>query len=162
MEYLQVIEKGIWFGIAALGFGILFNVPQRVLIVVFILGCLGGITKLILIHIGVNAILSTLGGSILIGILTIQAAHNKHAPPLIFTIPSVIPLVPGVYAYRMMLGIIQLAGNSANPYYQKILADTFSNGLNMFFILLSIAVGGSLPMLLTRKESVKNLKLLKK
>lgn len=162
MDYLQLIEKGFWYGVAALGFAILFNVPQRVLLIVSLFGCIGGMTKLILVHFGVNVILSTLGGSILIGILTIQAAHNKHAPPLVFTIPSVIPLVPGVYAYRMMLGIIQLAGNAANPEYQKILAETVNNGLNMFFILLCIAVGGSLPMLITRKESVKNLKLIRK
>lgn len=162
MEYLNILEKSFWFGIAALGFAILFNVPNRVLLIVTIFGWLGGLTKLILMSFGVNIILSTLGGTILIGILTIQAAHSKHAPPLVFTIPSVIPLVPGVFAYRMMLGVIELAGNPANQDYQKILAETISNGLNMFFILLAIAFGGSLPLLLTRKETVKNLKLLKK
>jgi uncharacterized membrane protein YjjB (DUF3815 family) len=161
MEYLNIIEKCVWFGIAALGFAVLFNVPQRVLFTVWMFGSIGGFTKLILISFGSNIILASLGGSILIGILTISAAHKRHAPPLVFTIPSVIPLVPGVFAYRMMLGIMQMAGNSGN-FEHQILIETVSNGLNMFFILLAIAVGASFPLLVTRKESVKNLKLFRK
>jgi uncharacterized membrane protein YjjB (DUF3815 family) len=161
MEWLQILEKGIWFGLASLGFAILFNVPQRVLFTIWLFGALGGVTKLLLIEIGASIILSSFGGSILIGILTIPAAHNNHAPPLVFSIPSVIPMVPGVYAYKMMLGLIELAGKPGNYEYQKILAATVSNGLNMLFILLALAVGGSLPLLLTRKESVKKLKLIK-
>jgi uncharacterized membrane protein YjjB (DUF3815 family) len=162
MEWLQILEKGIWFGFAALGFAILFNVPQRVLLTIWLFGAIGGLTKLLLLKIGASIILSSFGGSILIGILTIPAAHNNHAPPLVFTIPSVIPMVPGVFAYRMMLGLIELAGKPDRYEYQKILAATVSNGLNMFFILLALAVGGSLPLLITRKESVKKLKLINK
>jgi uncharacterized membrane protein YjjB (DUF3815 family) len=162
MEWLQLLEKGIWFGFAALGFAIFFNVPQRVLFTIWFFSALGGLTKLLLIKVGASIILSSFGGSILIGILTIPAAHNSHAPPLIFSIPAVIPMVPGVFAYRMMLGLIELAGKPDNYEYQKILAQTVSNGLNMFLILLSLAVGGSLPLLITRKESVKKLKIVKK
>ncbi len=32
---LQIIERMIWPGLAAVGFAILFNVPQRTLIVIF-------------------------------------------------------------------------------------------------------------------------------
>jgi uncharacterized membrane protein YjjB (DUF3815 family) len=162
MECLQILENGIWFGFAAIGFAILFNVPQRVLFTIWLFGAFGGVTKLLLLKVGASIILSSFGGSILIGILTIPAAHNSHAPPLVFTIPSVIPMVPGVFAYRMMLGLIELAGKPENYEYQKILSATVSNGLNMFFILLALAVGGSLPLLITRKESVKKLKLINK
>jgi uncharacterized membrane protein YjjB (DUF3815 family) len=162
MELLTILEKGFWFGIAAIGFAMLFNVPQRVLLMIFILGCLGGMTKLILLKIGINIVLATFGGTIIIGLLTIQAAHFKHAPPMVFTIPSVIPMVPGVFAYKMMVGIILLTGSSGSPDFQKILSDTVSNGLNMIFILMVIGLGGSLPLLISRKESVKNLKLINK
>jgi uncharacterized membrane protein YjjB (DUF3815 family) len=162
MDWLKLLENGFWFGTAALGFAILFNVPQRTLLTVWILGALGGITKLILLQQNAHIIIASLSGAVLIGILTIPAAHNHHAPPLVFSIPSVIPMVPGVLAYRMMLGIIQLATTPVNQNYNEILAQTVSNGVNMFFILLSLAVGGSLPLLISRKESVKNLKLVSK
>jgi uncharacterized membrane protein YjjB (DUF3815 family) len=159
MDWLGFFEKGFWFGTAALGFAILFNVPQRVLFTVWLLGAIGGMTKLLLLHYNGNVIIASLGGAVLIGFLAIPAAHNRHAPPLVFSIPAVIPMVPGVLAYRMMLGIIHLATLPVNENYYKIIAETVNNGLNMFFILLSLAAGGSLPLLISRKESVKNLRL---
>lgn len=162
MEILLLFEKSFWFGTAALGFAFLFNVPQRVLLFIWLFGFGGGFVKLLTVEMGVNVVLATLFGAIFIGIMAIPAAHTRHAPPLVFTIPSVIPMVPGVYAYNMMLGIIKLAGNANNPEYFQILSETVSNGLNMFFILLAISAGASFPLLIMRKESVKDVKLFKR
>ena len=111
---------------------------------------------------GVGVILASLAGSSLIGILSISAAHNKHAPPLIFSIPAVIPLVPGVFAYRMMLGFIKLAGDPSSQAYSSILFETVNNGIKVVFILMTLAVGVSIPMLVTGKTTVKNFRLIKK
>lgn len=162
MEILGLFEKFIWFGFAAMGFAILFNVPVRTLFQVWLLGAFGGLTKIILMHFGVGVVLSTFSGATLIGLLTIAAAHSKHAPPLVFSIPAVIPMVPGAFAYRMMIGLIRLAGDSSSAGYQQILSDTFSNGLKVMFILMALAVGVALPMLITRKKSVKEITLRKR
>jgi uncharacterized membrane protein YjjB (DUF3815 family) len=157
MEALIVLENGIWFGFAALGFAILFNVPQRSLFMIFVLAALGGLVKLLLFHMGANIVLSSFGGASLIGILSIPASHNKHAPPLVFAIPAVIPMVPGVFAYQMVLGLMQLSGDSAGNDYLQILSETVNNGLKVLFILMSLAVGVATPMLVTRKSSGKHI-----
>lgn len=38
MEWLIYAEKGFWFGIAAIGFAVLFNVPSRTLFPIWVLG----------------------------------------------------------------------------------------------------------------------------
>ena len=166
MELLYLLEKAIYFGLAAMGFAILLNVPVRTLLPIFIMGTLGGLTKVTLLHFEINVIVSTLFGAILIGFLSISFAHSKHAPPPIFAIPAVIPMVPGIFAYRMMLGLINLSANINPATYSQILSETIHNGLNVMFILMSLAVGVGLPMLITRKDSAKeirfkNLKILK-
>jgi uncharacterized membrane protein YjjB (DUF3815 family) len=161
MDWLSFLEKGVWFGFAALGFAVLFNVPPRTLAIIYALAALGGLTKLFMVHCGISVVLASLGGASLIGILSIQAAHNKHAPPLVFAIPAVIPMVPGVFAYKMMLGMIKLANDSGVDSGQ-ILTDTISNGLKAMFILMCLAVGVAIPMLVTRKSSVKHIKIVKK
>ena len=158
MDYLKIFENSIWFGFAALGFAVLFNVPQRTLFIIWILAAIGGLTKLTLMHFGISVILSSFAGSSLIGILSIPAAHNKHSPPLVFAVPAVIPMVPGVFAYQMILGFIKLAGNPTDSDYSVILTQTVSNGLKTMFILMSLAAGVAIPMLVTRKNSVKRLK----
>lgn len=158
MEWLLILEKGIWFGCAALGFAILFNVPRRTLLPIFILGALGGLTKVILGHFGVNVIVGSLCGATLIGFISIYFAHYKHAPQPIFAIPAVIPMVPGVFAYRMMLGLINLASDLNPETYSQVLAQTMHNGLKVMFILISLATGVGIPMLITRKESAKDIR----
>ena len=98
MEWINFFEKGIWFGFAALGFAILFNVPQRTLLIIWLLAAVGGLTKLFMLNFDLSVIFASFIGASVIGILSIPAAHNKHSPPLVFAIPAVIPMVPGVFA----------------------------------------------------------------
>lgn len=161
VDIFMILEKGIWFGFAALGFAVLFNVPQRTLLIIYILGAVGGLTKLLLMQCNVPIVIATFAGASLIGILSVSAAHNKHAPPLVFSTPAVIPMIPGAFAYRMMLGLIKLSGTaiSADNYYQT-LAETTSNGLKTFFILMALAIGVAIPMLISRKETIKKIRSL--
>ena len=154
MSWIDSFEKGIWFGFAALGFAVLFNVPVRTLLFIFVIGALGGLMKTFLLLLGFNIIIASLGGAFLLGIISIYAAHAKHAPPLVFVIPSVMPMIPGVFVNKMMLGIMKLSAIPGEQYPQ-ILAETFHNGLNAAFILLALALGVTLPLLITRKESIK-------
>ncbi|MBN2167582.1 MAG: threonine/serine exporter family protein [Marinilabiliaceae bacterium] len=157
MDLLLFFEKGIWFGLAAIGFAILFNVPVRTLKLIFIIGAIGGLTKTLCLFIGINVILSSFAGSVFIGTISIFAAHTLHAPPMVFAIPSVIPMVPGVFAYRMMLGLMQLSGKVPENMFNQVLSNTISNGLNATFILLSLALGVAVPFLITRKETIKRI-----
>lgn len=160
MEIWGILEKGFWAGVAALGFAVLFNVPVRTLFSIWVLGALGGFAKFLVLDMGGNIILASLIGASLIGILSISIAHKVHSPPLIFSIPAVIPMVPGAFAYRMMLGLIEIAANVGEKAgMEDVLVDTVQNGLKVLFILLSLAVGVAVPMLITRKESAKRIKL---
>ncbi|MEI6678017.1 MAG: threonine/serine exporter family protein [Mariniphaga sp.] len=159
LVFLSVLEKGIWFGFAALGFAVLFNVPQRTLLIVWLIAALGGMTKLILMQFDIGIVVATFIGASLVGILSVSAAHNKHAPPLVFSIPSVIPMVPGAFAYKMMLGLIKLSGTSVtDDTYFQTLAETTSNGLKTMFILMVLAAGVAIPMLISRKETIKKIR----
>jgi uncharacterized membrane protein YjjB (DUF3815 family) len=108
-----------------------------------------------------NVIVSTLAGATLIGFLSIFFAHRKHSPPPIFAVPSVIPMVPGIFAYRMMLGLISLAGEVNPETYHQILSETINNGLKVMLMLMSLAGGVGIPMLITRKESAKDIRFSK-
>ncbi|MCX6239654.1 MAG: threonine/serine exporter family protein [Bacteroidia bacterium] len=159
LDILMILEKGIWFGFAALGFAVLFNVPQRALMIIWLIGAAGGLTKLIMMQCNIGIVIATFAGASLVGILSVSAAHNKHAPPLVFSIPSVIPMIPGAFAYRMMLGLMKLSGTAiSNDNYYQTLAETTSNGLKALFILLALAVGVAIPMLISRKETIKKIR----
>lgn len=160
MEILLIAEKCFWYGTAAAGFAILFNVPVRTIFIIWILGALGGLVRLVMINLETGPVLASFLGASVIGTLSIPAAHNKHAPPMVFAIPAVIPMVPGVFAYRTMLGFINLTGEVGEA-YSMILNETVNNGVKTLFILMALAVGVAFPNFITRKESAKEFSLTK-
>lgn len=160
MEILLLFEKGMWAGFAAIGFAVLFNVPKPTLLSIWFLGAVGGILKFSTLGLFDNIVLASLIGASVIGILSIPISHKVHVPPLVFSIPAVIPMVPGAFAYRMMLGLIDIATYSGDKMGMgEELAITVQNGLKTMFILLSLAVGVAVPMLITRKESAKRIRI---
>lgn len=159
MDWSFFFEKWIWFGLAAIGFGILFNVPKRTIVAIFCMGALGGALKLLVLYWLDNVIIATLTGAMLVGFLSVFAAHFKHSPPFVFAIPAVIPMVPGMFAYKTMKGVIALTANKKPEEFIDLLNNTVNNGLKTMFILLAIAIGVFAPMLLTRRDSAKELKV---
>lgn len=158
MEILAILLKSMASGIAAAGFAILFNVPQRTILPVAVLGALGGLVKFGTIHIGAEIVFASFLSATVIGIVSISMAYAKNSPPLVFYIPSVIPMVPGFFIYNMMLGIMSLTRvNNPDEYLQNLIS-TVNNGTKATFILISLGIGVAVPMLLTRRESIKKKK----
>ncbi len=108
MEIILILTKSIAAGIAGVGFAILFNVPQRTLFPIGVLSAIGGLVKFGSMHFEVGIIFASFLAAIIIGIVSIKMAYSKDSPPLVFYIPSVIPMVPGFFIYKMMLGIMSL------------------------------------------------------
>ncbi len=158
MEILLIISKSIAAGIAGVGFAILFNVPQRTLFPIGILGALGGLVKFVAMHFDVGIVFASFLAASIIGIVSIKMAHSKNSPPLVFYIPSVIPMVPGFFIYRMMLGIMSLTKVTNTDVYLQNLIATVNNGSKAIFILISLGIGVAIPMLISRKETIKKKK----
>lgn len=154
---IDLLGKGLWAGIAAIGFAILFNVPQRALTPIWFLAALGTIVKYTMMHFGLSIILGSFIGSVSVGICALYTARHFYAPPLVFSIPSVIPMIPGAFTYNMMLGFIKLSNLTDSSQYIDTLSFTTNNGLKALFILMGLATGVAIPMLLARKESIKNI-----
>jgi uncharacterized membrane protein YjjB (DUF3815 family) len=162
MILLEIFIKGFWAGIAAIGFAVLFNVPRRTLFPIWCIGAMGGLIKFTAMNFETGIVFASFMGAVAVGIVAIQMAHLKDSPPLVFSIPSVIPMIPGVFAYKFMLGMIALT-NIENPdAYMQTLIETVNNGAKMMFVLIALGTGVAIPMLLTRKESVKKSEFNKK
>ncbi|MGZ0017250.1 threonine/serine exporter family protein [Yeosuana sp. AK3] len=155
---LKLIEVSFWSGIAAVGFGILFNVPKSAIITVFALGFGAGFVKFALMHFGAHVALASLLAALFVGIISIPLAHRIHQPPVVFSIPPVIPMIPGYFAYETVLSIMNFIFIETDTNKRLALIDAiFTNSFSMVFVLISLTVGVALPMLLLKKNSVKKI-----
>ena len=156
---LKLFELSIWSGIAAVGFGILFNIPKKAIFTVFILGFASGLTKSILLNFNVNIVIASFIGALLVGFMSMPLAHKIHQPPVVFSIPAIIPMIPGYYAYKTVLSIMNFTFLETDQVKRLELVDAiFSNGFTMLFVLISITVGVLFPLLILRKSTVKKVR----
>ena len=155
-DVFDILFKAFWCGWAATGFAILFNAPVRALWAIYLFGFIGGLVKYLVLYpaVGGGVIVASLAAASAVGFLSIPAAHWRHVPPVVLGIPAVIPLVPGSFAYRSMLGLIRFI----NHQDMKVISDAIHNGLMTVFIILVLSLGVTLPMLMFRIESVKKVK----
>lgn len=158
----EILIKGFWAGFAAIGFAILFNVPRRTIFPIWCIGAMGGLIKFTVMSFEISVVFASFFGAVAVGIVAIQMAHLKDSPPLVFSIPSVIPMIPGIFAYKFMLGMIALTSIENADAYVQTLVETVNNGAKMMFVLIALGTGVAIPMLLTRRESVKKSKFNRK
>lgn len=139
--------------ISAMGFSMIFNIPRRLLWVVAIGGIIAVCTRNFVnlgpsngnVGLDWGLILGSLIGSSLISIICIKAVHIFHTPHHCLSIPSVIPMVPGVLMYRALFALIEMHGVVGE------LTIAIHNGIIASLIILCIAIGVAIPNIFARK-----------
>lgn len=94
----------------------IFNIPRRLLWVVAIGGIIAVCTRNFVnlgpsnnnIGLDMGLAIGSLAGSALVSLVAVKAVHWVHAPNHVLSIPSVIPMVPGVLMYRALVGLIEM------------------------------------------------------
>lgn len=116
--------------VSCLGFGVLFNVQKRTLLLAAVNGAIGWTILLVLDIPQVSYIFANLLSAMVVGLLAELFAILQKTPATSFIVIGVIPLVPGFRVYRSMLFFVR-------GELDKGIAD----GVHSCFMAVAIAVG---------------------
>lgn len=125
--------------ISCIGFGILFNVQKRNLLLAAVNGAISWTLVLSLDVPQVSYIFANLLSALVVGILAEIFAIIKKTPATGFIVIGVIPLVPGFRVYKSMLLFVRGEIDSG-----------IAEGIHACFIAVAIAVGIILATSITR------------
>ena len=132
--------------IAAMGFSMIFNVPRRLLWIVAVGGVISVCTRnFVNFELGYGPVIGSFMGSLVVSLIAVKAVHWFHVPNHVLTIPSVIPMIPGVLMYRSILAFINLHGVIGE------VTNAFFNGVNSALIILCISLGVAVPNIFARQ-----------
>ncbi len=132
--------------ISAVGFSMIFNVPRRILWVVAIGGMITVCTRNFFnFELGCGPVIGSMMGGLLVSLISIKAVHWFHVPNHVITIPSVIPMVPGVLMFRSLLGFIHIGDGPEN------ITSALTNGVTASLIVLAISIGVAIPNIFARR-----------
>ena len=153
-------EFAIAAAVSAMGFSTIFSIPRRLLPVVAVGGiiavCFRNFVNLgpsngnIGLDMGLS--IGSLAGSALISIIVIKARHWFHTPHQCITIPSVIPMVPGVLMYRALFAFIDIHGVIGE------VTVGMNNLIKASLAIICIALGVAIPNVFFRRFIADNRK----
>lgn len=146
------ISYAIAAAISAMGFSMIFNIPRRLLWVVAIGGIIAVCTRNFVnlgpsnnnIGLDMGLAIGSLAGSALVSLVAVKAVHWVHAPNHVLSIPSVIPMVPGVLMYRALVGLIEMNGVVGE------LTNAMKFGMASAITIMCIALGVAVPNVFAR------------
>ena len=146
-------EFAIAAAVSAMGFSTIFSIPRRLLPVVAVGGiiavCFRNFVNLgpsngnIGLDMGLS--IGSLAGSALISVIVIKARHWFHTPHQCITIPSVIPMVPGVLMYRALFAFIDMHGVVGE------VTVGMNNAIKASLAIICIALGVAIPNVFFRR-----------
>ena len=138
--------QAIAAAIGAVSFATFFNTPYRLLWIIAIGGTISVITRNILIvDFGFTIVGASFVASAIIGLLALKTYKLLRTAPLILSIPSVIPLIPGVLLYRFLFGLLTI--NSLTP---DNLLFALRSGITGVFTIICIAIGVAIAHIIAR------------
>jgi uncharacterized membrane protein YjjB (DUF3815 family) len=125
-----MIEQLLTSFIATAAFGIIFNVPKKLLLNGGFVGMIGWLIYFLFVEYQFDPVLATFVAAFFVAIISQLFARMHKTPVTIFSVSGIIPLVPGGLAYEAMRHVV------VNDYDTAI-----SLAAKAFMISGAIAVG---------------------
>lgn len=144
----QLLNDGLFAAIAAIGFGSISNVPIRIFKGCALLAAIGHAMRYLLMHaFGWNIIPAAFIGSLCIGMLAPACGKHWRSPAEALAYPALLPMIPGMYAYRAVEGMLQCFTATTEEQFQHAFFLFNQNGMICVFIVILMVLGVTIPIL---------------
>ncbi|MBF7069938.1 threonine/serine exporter family protein [Aliarcobacter butzleri] len=141
---LKLIVEGLFASFAAVGFAIVFNVPKETLKYCAIGGAIAYDVRTVLLNLNLGIELSTFLASTIVGIIALHWSRKYLIPRPVYTVASIIPIIPGTFAFSAMISLVDMNTHGVTP---ELIQVFLYNGLKAVAILGAITFGLALPSL---------------
>jgi uncharacterized membrane protein YjjP (DUF1212 family) len=151
LKILSVPEDALFSALAALGYLFLFNVPTRIAWASVLCGAASHTIRTFCVHLGIDLISGTLIGALAVGILAQGFSRLFRAPAVAFAFPGVVAMIPGAFAFRAVIGILEIVNAGAGA-PTAVVTETIALVATCFLMVAAIAIGIAVPVILTNKN----------
>lgn len=153
---INILEDGLFAALTAIGFSSISNTPRRAYLICALLAAAGHSLRYVLM-LPDGAVMHIIPASALsafaIGMLAVLLAPRIKCPPEVCFFPALLPMIPGMYAYRTIQYLLTTLCHTGEEAFQHYFYLFVYNGLTSTFIISGMVIGATLPVFLFKKLS---------
>ena len=149
------IADGLFAAVAGVGFAVISNPPRKALAVCALLACVGHGIRYFLMHSGglmLDQVTASTIAGFAIGLLSVPFAMRIHCPAECFAFPSLLPMVPGMFAYKAIRDLINIV-RLPDAYTMEYVSRFFSNASLTVLVMFGMVVGCIIPIFIFHRQS---------
>ncbi len=156
IDVFGIFTDALFAAIAAIGFGAVSNPKTCSFKYIALLAALGHCSRFALMEwADVNIAFASLCGSLVIGFGSVICARPVRVPMTCLSIPALLPMIPGIYAYKTVFSLIKFMQELHSPgegieYMQAF----FLNGSVTICVVFFLALGAVVPLFIFKKRAV--------
>lgn len=155
-ELFYVVLKDVLLAaVAATGFALVSNPPRRALPFIALLAAAAHAFRFFLMaymQMGIST--ASLLAAFALGLGSVALTRRLHLPAEFFSFPALLPMIPGMYAYKTILGLLQFMGAQQQEELSRWMVQVFHNGFTTFFVMCALVLGTLLPLFIFHKNSI--------
>ena len=138
MIAVDILFDGVFAAVAAIGFGAISDPPVRAFPYIALLAAVGHALRFCLMsYAGIDIATASLCAAVVIGFGSLWLGRGIRCPMTVLYIPALLPMVPGIYAYKTVFALIMFLQSLNDP----------GQGLEYHGCSLRQQIGGILPVL---------------
>lgn len=155
IDYSLVISDMCFAAVAGFGFAYACNPPYKTLFLSALLAAFGhGFRFTLLEFFDFQTIaVATFLASFLVGCLGMLLAKAFKTPAEIIAFPALLPMIPGIYAYKAILYLISFIRSEDVVLKNEYLVRFFDYSFTTLSVTFALAVGVSMTLLLFFEQS---------